>query len=602
MKKLLKFGFTALVILAVAFTACPSEENPNKDNTIYEFNLTVENIAVAKANTAQQKALSFLLTSDPAGGTTTGSYSLECRETACGCGVTLVTSGMRLNIPANINEGTYNYKLTYIRNGNTVASADFSLTVVDLGDFGFGFVLFEEMTVYRIGSSAAQRTINFILYDDEYFEPVLSQGIRSLVQLEVIDNGGLEIEKINNNLIVKEDKTLEPGEYSVEISIKFNGENKENDFILITVEKLLLDVKFYNGNSEITSLGLTVESGELVTNPGNPDLAGFSFDNWYSNQQLTVEFDFNNAITANTNIYGKFESVSNEYNITLTVTLGNNEAAQVKEDEQVWVAGNFWVQTGQNPPWDIHQLQKVNETTWSSILTAIPNSNTDFEYQVYVFPSTPTGLDDFYLRGVKAQLSNITVSNVASTKVINYTVTQWHRPKNMGDNIFQDGDFNTPGSGWALNSLPADAWRLTGSSENNRGNIWLTANPPSTSKSFWDRNGTNTRYYQLNVPFEIYQDVSVSGNGFEAGDRVTMSINLGIVTRNHSNVIFICGEQTQEINVESHANSSWVVYSHTFTLTEADVAGETMKAGFGYTITNNNGGTMIDYIMLTLDD
>lgn len=51
----------------------------------------------------------------------------------------------------------------------------------------------------------------------------------------------------------------------------------------------------------------SVRSGNKATKPENPTKSGYVFDDWYAEDTFTTVFDFDDAITADTTIYAKFD-------------------------------------------------------------------------------------------------------------------------------------------------------------------------------------------------------------------------------------------------------------------------------------------------------
>lgn len=49
----------------------------------------------------------------------------------------------------------------------------------------------------------------------------------------------------------------------------------------------------------------TVNNGERVSRPVDPNVAGFIFENWYADSNYTTLFDFNTPISGNTDVYAK---------------------------------------------------------------------------------------------------------------------------------------------------------------------------------------------------------------------------------------------------------------------------------------------------------
>lgn len=52
----------------------------------------------------------------------------------------------------------------------------------------------------------------------------------------------------------------------------------------------------------------SVRSGNKATKPADPTKSGYVFDDWYKEDTFTTVFDFDDAITADTTIYAKFDA------------------------------------------------------------------------------------------------------------------------------------------------------------------------------------------------------------------------------------------------------------------------------------------------------
>ena len=90
-----------------------------------------------------------------------------------------------------------------------------------------------------------------------------------------------------------------------------------------------------NGGSDIDNKMVT--PGNKVEKPENPTKDGYTFDNWYADENCSTVFDFDTAITSNTKIYAKWtEAVSDvpKYEFikgaNQTYKIGENEAAEFK--------------------------------------------------------------------------------------------------------------------------------------------------------------------------------------------------------------------------------------------------------------------------------
>lgn len=64
-----------------------------------------------------------------------------------------------------------------------------------------------------------------------------------------------------------------------------------------------------NGGSAISSQ--TIASGRVATRPADPTREGYTFGGWYSNDGLSIPYDFSNAVTSNITIFAKWDADEN---------------------------------------------------------------------------------------------------------------------------------------------------------------------------------------------------------------------------------------------------------------------------------------------------
>ena len=55
---------------------------------------------------------------------------------------------------------------------------------------------------------------------------------------------------------------------------------------------------------------VTVAAGGLLTEPTDPTRTGYTFDAWYSDPELTDEYDFTAPVEANMVLYAKWTPAS----------------------------------------------------------------------------------------------------------------------------------------------------------------------------------------------------------------------------------------------------------------------------------------------------
>lgn len=66
---------------------------------------------------------------------------------------------------------------------------------------------------------------------------------------------------------------------------------------------------FNMGGKDTQISAQTVEEGSKAEKPADPTAEGFEFDGWYIDTNFTTEFDFNTAISADTEVFAKWAEI-----------------------------------------------------------------------------------------------------------------------------------------------------------------------------------------------------------------------------------------------------------------------------------------------------
>lgn len=87
-----------------------------------------------------------------------------------------------------------------------------------------------------------------------------------------------------------------------------------------------------NGGSEVDSQ--SIKANEKVEKPANPTKTGYIFDKWYSDEDLTIPYNFRTAVTADMTLYAGWteETEPKEYTVTFNSKGGSN-VSPVKVEE-----------------------------------------------------------------------------------------------------------------------------------------------------------------------------------------------------------------------------------------------------------------------------
>ncbi|RJE88885.1 hypothetical protein D3P07_13065 [Paenibacillus sp. 1011MAR3C5] len=89
-----------------------------------------------------------------------------------------------------------------------------------------------------------------------------------------------------------------------------------------------------NGGSAVASE--RVEDGKMAAEPASPTKAGYTFDGWFTDKELTVGYDFSLLVTGDITLYAKWTettpSIPNSYTITYESNGGSAVASERVED------------------------------------------------------------------------------------------------------------------------------------------------------------------------------------------------------------------------------------------------------------------------------
>lgn len=135
---------------------------------------------------------------------------------------------------------------------------------------------------------------------------------------------------IDEQTVVYNQSATEPGVKTIE-GYYFDGwdkdftEVKEDLEIVAKYVIYTITVTFYNGNEVLGTQ--TIEYGSFATIPETPDVDGFTFAGWFSDNAFSEEFEFDNAITFSDaereqgiSVYAKLlENVTETYTVTFVV-------------------------------------------------------------------------------------------------------------------------------------------------------------------------------------------------------------------------------------------------------------------------------------------
>ena len=172
-----------------------------------------------------------------------------------------------------------------------------------------------------IGINEEDQIQEVTIYNDEHFGEYRIYHLPTTVRVKLNDNS----EKIINikkwegeDVATSSIKYYEHRTYEAEGIIE--GFDEKIKFILNVKKESEKDKLKINFNTKGGSIipPTEIEKGQKLTKPTDPIKAGYKFIGWYSDEDLTEEFDFNTLITENITLYAKWEEEATDQILEIT--------------------------------------------------------------------------------------------------------------------------------------------------------------------------------------------------------------------------------------------------------------------------------------------
>lgn len=150
-----------------------------------------------------------------------------------------------------------------------------------------------DKTVSRIAISKEPTKKNYILNEE-----FTAEG--GEITATYTDNTSEVVSMTDKRVTIIKPNTKTTGNKTVKVT--FGGKSAT---FKVQVTKANYAITFNsNGGSEVASV--EIEKGKTLTKPANPTKAGYTFDGWYTDAELTLAFDFNTEIESAMTLYAKW--------------------------------------------------------------------------------------------------------------------------------------------------------------------------------------------------------------------------------------------------------------------------------------------------------
>lgn len=126
------------------------------------------------------------------------------------------------------------------------------------------------------------------------------------------------------------------------VTVRYGGKSAN---FKIKVSYKLLSFTFNYNYSGAENKTIKVRKDAKVEKPENPVRENYNFDNWYSDSNCTVEYNFNDAVTADIEIFAKWLENANYFNVKFDLNYKDSVAATVQKVKE----GDKAIKPAKNP-------------------------------------------------------------------------------------------------------------------------------------------------------------------------------------------------------------------------------------------------------------
>ena len=128
---------------------------------------------------------------------------------------------------------------------------------------------------------------------------------------------------------------IKPGTATITATAN-NGLTDDCEVTVIKDTELFVVSFESNGGSSISSQ--TLEAGKTAVRPNDPIQTGYTFENWYSDANLSSLYDFSKEVTQDITLYAKWNI--NTYTVSFNSNGGNSVASQMVEYNNTAITPN----------------------------------------------------------------------------------------------------------------------------------------------------------------------------------------------------------------------------------------------------------------------
>jgi uncharacterized repeat protein (TIGR02543 family) len=150
-------------------------------------------------------------------------------------------------------------------------------------------------------------------------------------------DGTTEIKSLSDEGVIVSEVTTDM-EGQLTVTVRYMDKNARFN-INVVAETFIFTIDL--NHDGITDVMNDVVKGSKVTRPADPTREGYTFDNWYSDTNLTVVYDFNTAVNEDTIIYAKWLEIATYYNFIFNYNQDRLKVPtvtqKVKEDDKAVV-------------------------------------------------------------------------------------------------------------------------------------------------------------------------------------------------------------------------------------------------------------------------
>jgi uncharacterized repeat protein (TIGR02543 family) len=175
------------------------------------------------------------------------------------------------------------------------------------------------------------------------------------------------------------------------LTILYDFDTPVTDHVTLYAKWIPVYTVSFNSNDGSPVNNQPVVEGSKASRPSNPTRIGYTFDNWYSNPELSTLYNFDDPVTGNITLYAKWIYTVNDP-FTISFTQVDDAAENLIVNQVISISGNNGPKTATLM---VDNSEQYSSIEWYEPITGVSGNEASFNLDSTIPPFNSVG--EYYL-------------------------------------------------------------------------------------------------------------------------------------------------------------------------------------------------------------